>query len=96
MAIEHANSFVERIFENDEFLKAIIIKRGFSKNEHIDKDMETEKIVKIANDMGFKFNISEYESAFQAYMGSIDGWEAAQKIFHMFKILAMTYQENND
>lgn len=95
MAMEHANSFVERLFENDEFLKTIIKKRGYTKSENTNEDIETEKLIGIANDMGFKFDADEFKEACKTYMSELDGWEATQKIFHVFRIVAKNYKENN-
>ena len=88
MAMDHANSFVERIFENDEFVRGIIKKRGYNRNERTSEEYENEKIVEIANSMGFKFGVEEYKTACKEYMSGLDGWEAVQKIFHVLKIAA--------
>ncbi len=94
MAIEHANSFVEKIFEDDEFLKSIIKKRGYNRHEDTNEDMENEKIVEIANSMGFKFDVEEFKSSCRQYMSNLDGLAAAQKIFHVLKVVANSYKEN--
>ena len=94
MAMNHANSFVERIFENDEFLKTIIVKRGYSKNEDTNEEIESQKLVEIANEMGFNLNIDEFKEACKEYMSNYDGWEATQKIFHVFKVVAKYYKES--
>ena len=94
MAMEHANSFVERLFEDDEFIKTILKKRGFNKNERTNRQIENEKIVEIANEMGFKFDVNEYESACKSYMTGIDGWDASQKIFHILKVASDLYYES--
>ena len=93
MAMEHANSFVERIFENDEFLKTIIEKRGYTRNENTNEEMEYQKLVQIANEMGFRFDADEFKDACKNYMSSFDGWQATQKIFHVFKIVGKNYKE---
>ena len=95
MAMEHANSFVEKIFENDEFLKTIIKKRGYTKYENTNEEVETEKLINIANEMGFKFNVDEFKEACKLYMSKLDGWEATQRIFHVFKVVGKNYKENN-
>ncbi len=92
MAMEHANSFVERIFENDEFVRTIIKKKGFSNPRETNEDMENEKIVKVANDMGFKFDVDEFKLACRSYMSSMDGWESVQKVFHVLKVAANSYR----
>ena len=94
MAMEHAKSFVERIFENDEFLKTIVKKRGYTKNENTNEEIESKKIVEIANDMGFKFDVDEFKDACKIYMSSIGGWEATQRIFHVLKVAASVYKNN--
>lgn len=94
MAMDHAKSFVEKIFENDEFIKTVIIKRAYKRNENTNEEIENEKIVEIANNMGFKFNVDEFKSACKEYMTNIDGWEAAGKIFHILKIAESISKEN--
>ncbi|MBR3133224.1 MAG: Nif11-like leader peptide family natural product precursor [Clostridia bacterium] len=94
MAIEHANSFVRKVFEDDEFLKTVVRKRGFSRNESNKEAAENEKMVKVANDMGFHFDEEEYIKANQEYMNSLTGWEAARKVFHMVKVAAYVSREN--
>ncbi|MBR1883437.1 MAG: hypothetical protein IJ809_00560 [Clostridia bacterium] len=93
MAMENANIFVERLFEDDIFIKTVLKKRNFNKNERTSEEIENEKIVKIANEMGFEFSIDEYKTACKAYMNKIDGWEASQKIFHILKIASDMYYE---
>ena len=95
MAMEHANSFVEKIFENDEFLRTIIKRRGYSKEDNTNEEIETEKLIEIANTMGFKFDADEFKEACKIYMSKLDGWEATQRIFHVFRIVAKNYKENN-
>lgn len=94
MAMEHAKSFVEKIFENDEFIKAVVIKRGYKKDENTSEDIENEKLIEIANDMGFKFNIDEFKEACKNYMINLDGWEATQKVFHVLRVATNIAKEN--
>ena len=37
MSKEHAQSFVERFFEDDEFVKEVLVHRGFQKHEGNDE-----------------------------------------------------------
>ena len=94
MAIEHANSFVEKIFEDDEFLKCIVEKRNYNKNDDTNEEIENKKIMEIANSMGFRFDSDEFKEACKSYMSNIDGWEAAQKIFHVLKVVSNIYKQN--
>lgn len=94
MAMEHARSFVEKLFDNDEFLKQVIIKRGFKEHEGLSEDLENERMVKIANEMGFRFTVEEYAQANEEYMNEIGGFGAMKKIFHMIKVAASVEKEN--
>lgn len=95
MAMEHAESFVEKFFTNDEFIKEVVRRRGFSKYEHSSDEIENEKLVHIANEMGFKFDVEEYKTASMNYMNSLGGWEAAKAICHMLKV-AIRLRDEND
>lgn len=94
MAMEHAKNFVEKFFEDDEFIKTIVRKRGFTRYENKSEDDENAKIVKAANEMGFKFDLDEYKTANKEYMNNLGGWEAAQRICHMLKVVMSMSNEN--
>ena len=67
MAQESANSFVEKMFTDDEFLKEVVrhggIKSGF-------RDEKNELILKAAKEMGFDFSPEEYQKAMKNNLGS--------------------------
>lgn len=92
MAIEHANSFLVRMFENDDFLTTIIEKRSYTRGENTTGDAECQRIVEIANEMGFRFNADEFKSACNNYMSDFDGWGTVQKIFHIFRVVNKKYK----
>ena len=95
MAIEHAKSFVENFFENDEFIKEVIRERGFSKTEDNSEDAENNRMVNVANKMGFRFDVEEYKSACKDYMNGLGGWEATIRIFHMIRVATNVANEEN-
>ena len=94
MSLAHAKSFVEKFFEDDEFVKMVVRKRGFSKNESNKEAAENAKMVKVANELGFKFDENEYVEANKEYMNELGGWEAARKVFHIIKVASYTMDEN--
>ena len=93
MAMEHANSFVQKFFEDEKFLKLVLEKRGFSRNENNTEEEENKKMVQVANEMGFKFDEEEYKKANMEYVNEIGGWETALRIFRIMKIAAKTAKE---
>ncbi|MBP3255672.1 MAG: hypothetical protein J6M60_04195 [Clostridia bacterium] len=96
MAIDHANSFVCNFFEDDIFLKEVLNRRGFERYDEKNVDAENAKIVEIANEMGFHFDINEYAEANKNYMNELGGWEASKRVFHMIKVAANLARENSD
>ena len=53
-------------------------------------------MVKVANSMGFNFNIEEYKKANKEYLNNLTGWEAMKKVFHIIKIATYMNNQNND
>ena len=95
MAIEHAKAFVNNFFEDDEFTKTVIRKRGFSRNEENSESMQNEKMVEVANEMGFNFDATEYIDACKEYMNELGGWESAKKVFHIVSIAVNISKESD-
>ena len=93
MSVAHAQSFVEKFFEDDEFLKQVISLRGFSKYENSNENSENEKMVVVANKMGFIFNSEEYMQANKEYANNLGGWETMKKVFHAIKIASYISKE---
>ncbi len=96
MSMAHANNFVENFFEDAEFLKTVMKKRGFDETTDKSENAENIRIVNVANDIGFKFDLEEYQEACKNYMNELGGWEAAKKIFRMLNTVSKLVKENND
>ena len=96
MAIEHANSFVCNFFEDDIFLTEVLKRRGFERYEDKSEEAENARIVKVASEMGFHFDVDEYIEANKAYMNDLGGWEASKRVFHMIKVAAELVRENSE
>lgn len=94
MAIEHAKAFVNNFFEDGEFTKEVLKRRGFSRNNRGgSEEEENEKIVQVANQMGFKFDVEEYKEANKEYLNEIGGYETMKKLFHIIKTAARMAEE---
>lgn len=94
MSMTHAQSFVEKFFEDDQFVKEVLLHRGFDETDSNNEDAENERIVKAASEMGFKFSVEEYKEANKEYMNNIGGWETMRKIFHLIKVATKFVNEN--
>ena len=95
MAIEHANSFVNNFFEDEEFTRTVI-ENGFSHKDERDTYSENEIMVMVANEMGFNFDLDEYQEACKEYMESLGGWESAKKVFSVIKVATDIAKNNNN
>ena len=94
MSKEHAQSFVERFFEDDEFVKEVLVHRGFQKHEGNDEEAENQRMVAAAWEMGFKFDVEEYKAANKEYLNELGGWETMRKIFHLLKLATNLSNDN--
>lgn len=77
MSKEHAQSFVERFFEDDEFVKEVLVHRGFQKHEGNDEEAEKEakrKKKKALEDAMNANGLSEYEKEI-VRRGEADPWD---------------------
>ena len=96
MPVSHAQNFVENFFEDDEFLKEVLRHRGFERHENNSEEAENERMAKIADKMGFKFDVEEYKMAIKEYANNLGGWESMKKVFHMMKIATNVANEKNN
>ena len=93
MSIESARDFVNKFYEDKEFLKDFYKRKGFELKSDRTEEIEYREIIEIAKDMGFDFEVQEFKDASKGYANDVGKWKAFKKIFYLLKIRNIAKKE---
>ena len=93
MSIESARNFVNKFYDDEEFLKDFYKRKGFEPSKNRTEESEYREIVQIAKDMGFEFEVQEFKDASKGYANDVGKWKAFKKIFYLIKVRNKTKKE---
>lgn len=96
MAMDSAKSFVNKFFEDDEFIREFYKNGGFissEKGSKPDTDAQNAKMVEVAGKMGYDFTMEEYQAANKEYVDSVGAWKSMKKMVHMARTVKKLEKE---
>ena len=93
MSVESARDFVNKFYEDEEFLKEFFKRKGFEPKENRTEETEYREIVEIARDMGYDFEVQEFKNASREYGKNVGKMKSIKKIFYIVKIRKIAKKE---
>ena len=93
MSKESAQSFVNKFYNDDEFIREFTLKGGV--NSKATDDEKKASIMRVAKEMGFSFNDEEYTEALKNYFEGKGVWSAIKTFRHFNKIAKKAEKERN-
>lgn len=93
MSNESARDFVNKFYEDEEFLKDFYKRKGFELKSDRTEESEYREIAEIAKQMGFDFEVQEFKDASKGYVNDVGKWQAFKKIFYLVKIRKIAKKE---
>ena len=81
MAQESAKTFVEKLYSDEAFVREVYRHGGF--NKKAGDDEKNRLIVKAAGELGYEFNVEEYNNAMTARFDGVGVFESI-KLFRWF------------
>lgn len=91
MSKESAKSFVEKFYNDDEFIREFTLKGGL--NSKATNEEKQEAIMKVSKEMGFDFNDEEYTEALKNYFEGKGVWSAIKTFRHFNKVAKKAEKE---
>ena len=91
MALETANEFVRKTFNDDEFLKEVIRHGGF--NDKAPDEEKTFLITKAAKELGYDVTEDEYTEASGAYFKELGVFGVIKTLRHVGKVVKKVRKE---
>ena len=93
MAKESAKEFVEKFYNDDDFLREFVLKGGL--NSKASDEEKKELIMKTSKEMGFDFTKEEYDEAGKNYFEGKGVFFAIKTFSHLNKIAKKAEKERN-
>ena len=98
MSKEKAKEFVEKFFNDDDFMSKVIYESGMDqwrgkKGQEIEDGEQDKAITNAASKLGYEITPEEYKAASKEYTESIGGWQTIKKVFHLAKISKQVAKE---
>ena len=91
MSKESAKSFVEKFYNDDEFIREFTLKGGV--NSKATDDEKKESVMRVSKEMGFSFNDEEYTEALKNYFDGKGVWFAIKTFRHFNKVAKKAEKE---
>lgn len=93
--MEKAREFVEKLYNDDEFARKVILESGIYKAKRgATEEEQKQQITDAANKLGYEISVEEYEAANKAYFESLGAWKSIKKAFHLIKTIKAIVKEN--
>ena len=91
MSKEKAKEFVEKFYNDDDFLFKVIYESGMDqwrgkKGQEMEDEEQNKAIIDAAGKLGYEITSEEFKAANKEYSEGIGGWQVVKKIFHVAKV----------
>ncbi|MBR3325095.1 MAG: hypothetical protein IKG14_03510 [Clostridia bacterium] len=91
MSMENANTFVKKLFGDDEFIKEFY-KNGGIKKDGSDKE-KNDTMINTANKMGYDIDEQEFKKATEDYFAKKGTWGTIKTFMHFNKVIKSAEKE---
>ncbi|MBQ3475145.1 MAG: Nif11-like leader peptide family natural product precursor [Bacilli bacterium] len=91
MSKESAKSFVDKFYNDDEFIRELTLKGGV--NSKASEEERSKLLMKVSKEMGFNFTEEEYSDAVKKYFEGKGVWTAIKTFRHFNKIAKKAEKE---
>ena len=91
MSKESAKEFVEKFYNDDEFIREFTLKGGV--NSRATNEEKQASLMRVAKEMKFNFNEEEYNEAIKNYFDGMGVWSAIKTFRHFNKVAKKAEKE---